>query len=150
MKLLTTFAAIIFSFCINGQIDISGTWTGRVSYYPLESYDSLTISFTIKIDTVKGKISGSTMSMHKSGSYHEKIFSGKLYKKKDGFYVEEDDFGKKSWVGASPLIFFDRYDFDFNTSTATELKGKITCIRSSFVTTGKCHESTTVRLIKTE
>ena len=55
MKFLATVSAIIFSVCVNGQIDINGTWTGKVSYHPLESYDSLTISFTIKIDnTFKG------------------------------------------------------------------------------------------------
>ena len=150
MKFLTTFTAIIFCLCVNSQIEINGTWAGNISYPPLASNDSLSITFTIKVDSIKNKITGSSMSRYNNGVYVEKTFLGKLYKKKDGFYVEEDDLGKKSFSGHAPLIFLDRYDFDFNESTTSELSGKVTCIRSSFSTTLRCHENTTVKLIRTQ
>ena len=126
------FLPIVFIFLNTpsfSQPDISGTWHGKV--FDLQNtniQDSVSITFKLSLGT-DNKITGTCTSYYPGGFFgHTSIF-GKFYKKKDGFYIQEDKLLESNFR-IKIATHYDRYDFAFEKNKTNELTGTSICIKA--------------------
>jgi hypothetical protein len=129
MKFVFSFLLLLSFIKANTQTEVTGTWVGKIfDTQNINSYDSVSITFNLKLEA-NNKITGTTTAYYTAGAFAHFAVSGKLYKKKDGFYVQEDKLVESNFR-IKIAVHMDRYDFSFLKENPDELEGTSICIKA--------------------
>ncbi|SRR5258706_5234738 len=136
MNILPVTLHYFFYLLLTQQPNISGTWEGKIADSQVrDQYDSVTIHLKLSL-SADNKISGTSICYYANNYYKECSLSGKMYKKQDGFFIQEETITGTNFPN-KPAIHIDRYDLTFIKEDSSRLNGEATCTRSAL----RCHEN---------